>query len=136
MDNKRTRYVNRIIILDRINWDYNITLWDKEDITDILDEFYKHHGLKLINFQEEVFVKIEYSNIIWQYRIYYSSCKRKYHNLTNDDERWKAVEKYIESDLKMIGLEILKDNILLSLKNNEHYEYKLEKQEQFKRYCV
>ena len=53
MDDKRIRYVNRIITLDRINWDTNITIWDKENITDILDEFDKHYGLKLINSQEE-----------------------------------------------------------------------------------
>ena len=136
MDDKRIRYVNRIITLDRINWDNTITIWDKENITDILDEFDKHYGLKLINSQEETSIKIEYSNIIWQYRIYYGSCKRKYNNLTNDDERWTVIEKYIESDLKMIGLENLKDNILLSLKNNEHYQYKIEKDEQFKKYCI
>lgn len=136
MDDKRIRYVNRIITLDRINWDNTITILDKENITDILDEFDKHYGLKLINSQEETSIKIEYSNIIWQYRIYYGSCKRKYNNLTNDDERWTVIEKYIESDLKMIGLENLKDNILLSLKNNEYYQYKIEKDEQFKKYCI
>ena len=136
MNNKRRKYVNRIIILDRIDWDYDITLWDKEDISDILDELYKEYGLKLINFKEEVFIKIEYSNIIWQYKFYYGSCKRKYHNLTTNDERWPVIEKYIESDLKMIGLENLKDNILLLHKNNENYEYRIEKEEQFKRYCI
>lgn len=136
MDNKRIRYINRIFTIDKINQSIELTIWDKEDITNFLNEYDKHYGLKLINSKEEIFIKIEYSNIIWQYRIYLGSYKRKYLFLTTNDERWQTIEKFIDSDLKMIGLENLKNDILLSLKNNEYYEYKIKKDEQFKKYCV
>ncbi len=136
MNNKRIRYVNRIFTLDKINQSIELTIWDKENITDYLNEYEKHYGLKLINSKELIFIQVEYSNMIWKYRIYLGSYKRKYSSLTINDERWQIIEKDVESDLKMIGLENLKNNILLSLKKNEYYEYKIEKDEQFKRYCV
>ncbi len=136
MNNKRIRYVNRIFTLDKINQSIELTIWDKENITDYLNEYEKHYGLKLINSKELIFIQVEYSNMIWKYRIYLGSYKRKYSSLTINDERWQIIEKDVESDLKMIGLENLKNDILLSLKKNEYYEYKIEKDEQFKRYCV
>lgn len=136
MNNKRIRYVNRVFTLDKINQSIELTIWDKENITDYLNEYEKHYGLKLINSKELIFIQVEYSNMIWKYRIYLGSYKRKYSSLTINDERWQIIEKDVESDLKMIGLENLKNNILLSLKKNEYYEYKIEKDEQFKRYCV
>ena len=136
MNNKRIRYVNRIFTLDRINQSPQLTIWDKEDITDYLNENEKHYGLKLINDKEVVFTKIEYTNMIWQYRIYLGSYRRKYLSLTINDERWHTIEKDILSDLKMMGLENLKDDIMKSFKNNQYYEYKIVKDEQFKRYCV
>ena len=136
MKDKRIRYINKIFTLDRINKSIELTIWDKENINDYLNEFDKHYGLKLINEKEKILVTVEYPNIIWQYRIYYGSYKKKYHTLTKDDERWIYIEKNIESDLKMTGLDELKDEILQSLKNNKYYKYSTKKVEQFKRYCI
>ena len=136
MDKKRIRYVNRIFTLDRINQSIELTIWDKEDITDNIKEYDKHYGLKLLSDKEVVFIKVEYSNMIWQYRIYLGSYKRKYSFLTIDDDRWVIIENDILSDLKMMGIENLKDKVMLSLINNEYYEYKILKDIQFKKYCI
>lgn len=136
MNDKRIRYVTTIFTLDRIHQSIGITIWDNEDLSDIIKAEEKHYGLKMISSKEELLIEIEYTNIIWKYRIYYGSYKKKYKPLIKDDERWEMIDNQLARDLKMIGLDALKDKALLSLKNNEYFEYKNKIDKQFKRYCV
>lgn len=134
--NKRTRYIAKIFTLDRIQDSLDITTWSQEDILNSLSYYDKHYGLKLISQKEETLVIATYTNIIWNYKIYYGSYKKKYQELQEEDERWKKISKEIESDLKMIGLLELKEEVLAALQNNYYYEYKIKIDKQFKRYCI
>lgn len=136
MNNKRIRYITSIFTLDRIDQSVGITIWDDGDISKFVEEQEKHYGLKLISSNKEVLIEIEYTNIIWKYRIYYGSYKKRYKVLTADDERWKEIETRVFTDLKVFGMEKLKDKILLCLKNKEYFEYKEKTDIQFKKYCI
>lgn len=136
MDNKNIRYVTTIFALDRIINDISISLWNNDDINYILSEQEKHYGLKMISLKEEIFIEIEYKNIIWNYKIYYASYKKRYRELEYNDERWISIEKKLIEDLKMMGIENIKDDILCALKNKEYYEYKNKIDSQFKKYCI
>ena len=135
MEGKGVRYIRRIFSLDREIGQISICTWDN-DFDDFLEEENKHYGLKLISDKEEILVVMEYSNIIWNYKIYYGSYKKKYKLLNYDDERWIEIEKGLQEDLKVMGLDNLKDEILSNLKSKKYFEYKNKSQEQFKRYCV
>ena len=136
VDNKRTRYVATIFIFDRIEQSTGITTWNNADFSDFVKEQEKHYGLKLISSNEEIFINVEYTNIIWNYKIYYGSYKKKYKSLTQDDKRWFSIEKRLEDDLKMIGLSELKEEVSNHLKNRKYFEYKTKIEKQFKKYCV
>ena len=41
-----------------------------------IEEQEKHYGLKLISPKEELLIEVEYTNIIWIYRVYYGSYKK------------------------------------------------------------
>ena len=132
---KHTRYITTIFTLDR-NTIYGLTRNDNDDIKDYMDEEEKHYGLKMISTKEEIKMIIEYTNIIWNYRFYYGTHKKKYKPLSKNDERWENIEKRILSDLKTMGLENLKDEVLQHLKKQQYYEYKNKKEEQFKKYYI
>ncbi len=136
MINQRTRYCTTIFPLDRLNFEFNIASWDKDDYQSIVDDAYKHYGLFLISTQKEIYIHIEYTNIIWDYKIFFGSCKKRYNELAPNDERWQAIEKGIESDLKRMGLEELKNDVIDHLKNHKYYEYNKKKDIQFKKYCI
>lgn len=95
-----------------------------------------HYGLKIISEQKENFITIEYSNIIWEYKILFGSYKKKYKPLTENDERWQFIEESLKSDLKTIGLSHLKEEILTSLKKKEYFKYQKVTDMQFKKYCI
>lgn len=136
MNDKRTRFITTIFTLDRIMHSINHINWDNEDVSNLIKEYEKHYGLKLINLKEEILIIAEYNNIIWVYRIYYGSYKKQYKSLIEDDDRWQTIEKQIQFDLKTMGVDILKDKVLLSLKNKEYFEYKIKIEKQFKKYCI
>ncbi len=135
MIEKRTRYITRIFTLDRFYHGTILVSWENE-LEKFLQEENKHYGLKIISDKEEVFISIEYSNIIWAYRAFFGSYKKKYKALSQDDERWIYIENSLIDDLKTIGLSHLKSEILLSLKNKEYFEYNEKTTMQFKRYCI
>lgn len=136
MNNKRIRYVTSIFTLDRLIQSVGITVWDDEDISKFVEEQSKHYGLKLISANKELLIEVEYTNIIWIYRVYYGSYKKRYHPLTINDERWVQIEKRILDDLKIFGMETLIGDVLINLKNKEYFEYKLKVDKQFKKYCI
>ena len=133
--NKNTRYITRIFTLDRFYYGTGYTSW--ENILDqYLEEESIHYGLKIISEQEEAFIKIEYSNIIWEYKILFGTYKKKYKPLADNDERWQFIEESLKADLKSIGLSHLKEEILNSLKKKEYFAYQEVTAMQFRRYCV
>lgn len=133
--NKNTRYILRIFTLDRLHHSTGYTSW-QENTAEFLEKENKHYGLKIISEKAEIFVKIEYSNIIWEYKILFGSYKKKYKKLEPNDERWLIIENGIKSDLKTIGLSHLKVEILTSLKKKEYFEYQEVTDMQFKKYCI
>lgn len=135
MQGKNIRYINTILTLDRKER-VSFSIWNNEDINDFLREEELHYGLKLINQNPISYIYIEYTNIIWIYKLYYGTYKKKYKPLQDDDERWNWIKKEIESDLKMIGLEELLENVIISLKRKEYFEYKNKNDKQFKKYCI
>lgn len=136
MNNKRIRYITSIFTLDRIAQSVGIAVWDNGDINKFVEEQEKHYGLKLISANNKVSIEIEYTNIIWKYRIYYGAYKKAYKPLLENDERWNYIEDRVFDDLKVFGMEDLKDEVILYLKNKEYFEYKIKLDNQFKRYCV
>ena len=136
MNDKKTRYMNTIIIFDKTRGITGITSWRQDSFSEFLVEQEKHYGLKIISKKEEIFVNVEYNNIIWEYKIYYGSYKKKNKIPLISEEKWKKIERQLGIDLKMIGLEELKDVVLNSLKNGEYFEYKTKIKKQFKKYCV
>ena len=135
MEEKQTRYIRTVFTLDQIKRATGITDW-KDNFNEFLQNYEKLYGLKMISTKEEILIQIEYTNIKWDYKIFYGSYKKKYKQLLEEDERWTEIEKQIAIDLKMMGLEELKEEVLSHLKNNEYYEYKTKKDIQFKQYCV
>lgn len=93
VNNKKTRYVTTIFTLDRINQSTGITAWDKESFSNFIKEQEKKYGLKLICSKEKILIIVEYTNIIWNYKIYYGSYKNKYKSFSTNDERWPNIEK-------------------------------------------
>lgn len=132
---KQTRYVLRIFTLDRFYHGLQFISWNNNFET-FLKEENKHYGLKIISESFEAFIKIEYSNIIWEYKILFGSYKKKYKPLEIDDERFQIFEEEIKKDLKTIGLSHLKLELLNSLNKQEHFEYQEKTNMQFKKYCI
>lgn len=135
MNEKKTRYIVRILTLDRFYSGTGYVSWNNE-LEKFLEEENKHYGLKIISKQKEVFITIEYSNIIWEYIVLFGSYKKKYKPLLENDERWTIIEQSLQQDLKMMGLENLLEKVLESLKKKTYFEYKETSPLQFKRYCV
>lgn len=135
MNEKRIRYCTTIFILDK-NQTFSISLWDKDDYQEFLKEVNKHYGLHLISENKELSITIEYSNIIWNYKVFYGSCKKKFKPLLIDDERWLTIEKQIFEDLKRMGLEVIYDKVIEHLKRKEYFEYNKKSNLQFKKYCI
>lgn len=135
MDNKMTRYGTRIFTLDR-NSNTNLWCWNETDINNFLEKENKRYGLKIINNKSEIKICVEYSNIIWEYRLYFGSFKKRFKILTENDDRWSILEEFISNDLKVMGLEFLKEQIIIELKNKNYFEYNKKINEQFKNYCV
>lgn len=136
MNDKKTRYIITIFTLDRIDQSTGITTWNKEDYFNFLKEKEKHYGLKLISVKEELLIVVEYTNIIWNYKIYFGTYKKKYHHLILEDERWIKIENQIKTDLKTMGLDELNEKVLSSLKKGKYFEYKTKVKKQFKKYCI
>ena len=90
----------------------------------------------MINSKEKALIIVEYENIIWVYKIFYGSYKKKFNMLLNADERWKAIDEQLEIDLRLIGLENLKNHVINHLKNNYYFEYKEKICKNFKKYCL
>ncbi|MBQ6687111.1 MAG: hypothetical protein IJN03_01145 [Bacilli bacterium] len=136
MNDKKTRYVITIFTLDKLHQSIGLTTWDKERCYEFFKEQEKRYGLKLISSKEEVLIVVEYNNIIWEYMIYYGSYKKRYKTLESNDERKIQIEKRLLADLKTIGLEELKEDILKHLETGTRFEYKIKLDTQFKNYCV
>ncbi len=136
MNEKRIRYCTTIFALDKINQIFSTCEWDNDNYKDYLKSYNKHYGLNLINETRELSIIIEYSNIIWDYKVFYGSCKKKYKPLLEGDERWLTIEKQIFEDLKMIGLENICNEVMNYLKRKEYFEYNKKINLQFKSYCV
>ena len=132
---KQTRYILRIFTLDRFYKGMQFVSWNN-DFETFLKEENKHYGLKIISESFEVFIKIEYSNIIWEYKILFGSYRKKYKPLKIDDERFQIFEEEIKKDLKTIGLSHLKPELLNSLNKQEYFEYQEKTNMQFKKYCI
>ena len=130
------RYCTTFITLDRPGWKFNIDARNKEDYEEEIKEFDKHHGFHLISEDKELHIRIEYTNIIWDYKILYASCKKHYKALEKEDERWPLIEKTIEFDLKRMGLKELLETVMTHLKNKEYFEYNEKTDMQFKRYYI
>lgn len=107
MNNINIRYQTPIFA-NKIEQITGITNYNIKDFSNFIKEPKKHYGSKLINFKEEILVIVEYTNIIWNYKIYYGSYKNKYQSVKIYDHRWEEIEKRIKIDLKMIGLNELK----------------------------
>lgn len=135
MNEKCRRHQVRVITLDRFYHGTGFTAWE-----DMFEEFKKiedkHYGLKIISEKEEILIQMEYTNIIWNYRLFFGSYKKKYKKLEQDDERWKYIEESISEDLKMMELNNLKEKILEHLKKNEYFEYIEKTEKQLKKYCI
>lgn len=136
MNETTIRYCTTFILLDRPDQDFNISSWNKDDYEDIIEEYDKHYGFHLISKEKELHIRVEYTNIIWDYKIFYASCKKRYKVLEQDDERWTQIEKTIESDLKRMGLKELLEAVINHLKTNKFFEYNEITDMQFKRYCL
>lgn len=136
MIKKRKRYITSIFTLDKNIQTFGITGWDDAGITEFVNEQNKHHGLFLVNEHEAVSITIEYTNIIWVYRVYFGSCKKRYKNLDATDERWSYIEKYVIRDLKMMGAENITDELIVAFKKSGTYEIRLKFEQQFKNYCI
>lgn len=136
MNVKKIRYGIRIFTLDRIDRSISIFIWDKDDFANIMEEQNKHYGLKLISPDKEISLIMEYTNIIWDYKIYFGSYKKAFKSLIEKDERWSKIEKALIQDLKVMGLEELTEQILDNLKNKKFFAYKNKVDKQFKRYCA
>ncbi|MDE6142015.1 MAG: NUDIX hydrolase, partial [Bacilli bacterium] len=136
MNEITTRYCTTFILLDRIDFCFNTSGWNKSNIKDIIEEYDKHYGFHLISQNSELHIRVEYTNIIWDYKIFYASCKKRYKPLDESDERWVKIEKLIQDDLNRMGLKELLETVITHLKNREYYEYKEVTDMQFKRYCI
>lgn len=136
MNETTIRYCTTFITLDRPNQNFNISAWNKDDYEDIIEEYDKHYGFHLISEDKELHIRVEYTNIIWDYKILYASCKKRYKALEQNDERWKVIEEAINYDLKRIGLNELLETVMTHLKNKEYFEYTEITDMQFKRYCI
>lgn len=136
MNDKKTRYINTIITFDKTREGTGITSWREDSFQEFLKEQEKHYGLKLLSKKEEIFVSVEYNNIKWEYKIYYGSYKKKNKIPLISEEKWRKIERQLGIDLKMIGLEELKDVILNNLKKGDYFEYTTKIEKQFKKYCV
>ena len=137
MDNIKTRYGIRLFVLDRDIRGLSYFVWDKDfDFEEIIKKEERKYGLKLISTDKEVSVIMKYSNIIWDYNVYFASYKKRYQPLLENDERWETIEKALEFDLKTMGLELLKKDILTSLKKKEYFEYHNKSLKQFKNYYI
>ena len=135
MDHK-TRYLVRILTLDRFFSGTSVTVWNKDDIQKIIEEDCVHYGLKIISEESEVLLTIQYNNIKWVYSIVYASYKKNYLALTVDDERWKEIETSIKEDLNVIGCDEYFDKIISSLKNKDIFTDSIKKEENFKKYFI
>jgi len=135
MNTKNTRYIVKIFTLDRFFEGTGFISW-QNNLAEFLEEEEKHYGLKIISANPEIFIKIEYSNIIWEYKILFGSYKKKYKPLETNDDRWSIIEKGIIADLKTIGLSHLLPEILAALKKKEYFTYDETTSMQFKRYCL
>lgn len=136
MNDKNIRYIFTIFTLDKTLQSVGITTWNKDGFTDLLKEQERKYGLKLIRQKEEISIIVEYTNITWIYKIYYGSYKKKYNVLNENDDRWIPIKKQIQTDLKVMGLDNLNDDILSHLMNNNYFEYTIKIKKQFKNYCV
>lgn len=136
MSKTNIRYCTTFIMLDRPRWEFNVSEWDKDNYLELIPEFDKHHGFHLISQEKEVYIRIEYTNIIWDYKIFYASCKKNTKQLEENDPRWKDIEEIIMSDLKRMGLNELFDKVMNYLKNKEYFEYQEKTDMQFKKYCI
>lgn len=137
LDDKCVRYITRILTLDKERYSTNWIAWKEHyDLEKFLSEEFIHYGLHLVSKNSEVFIRIEYTNMIWEYRIFYGSYKKKYKTLSQGDERWPKFEKDILDDLKIMGVEYFKDEILYHLKKQKYFEHKNKIDKQFKRYCI
>ena len=136
MNEKKTRYGLMVFTLDQINRSVGAFAWNEKDIDYIVKDQEEHFGLKPLAIKEEAHIVMEYSNIIWDFKIYYSSFKKRYTPLLDIDERWVTIEKILLEGLKTIGLEELKDEVVKSLKAKKYFEYKNKSDEQFKKYCI
>lgn len=136
MNEKRIRYCTTIFPLDRINQIFSVCTWDNDDYEDYLKSCNNHYGLHLINENKVLSITMEYSNIIWNYKVFYGSYKNKFNPLLIDDERWIIIEKQIFEDLKMMGLEKIYAQVKECLKRKEYFEYNKKSDLQFKKYCV
>jgi len=136
MHQKRIRYCTTIFALDRITQSFSISTWDEDNYNDYLKSYNKNYGLHLIDTNNQVSIIMEYSNIIWNYKVFYGSCKKSFKASQPNDERWSTIEKVIFGDLKMIGLTAIYDQVIHCLKNKEYFEYQQKSSLQFKKYCV
>ena len=96
----------------------------------------KQFGLHLIKESYVVEIKMKYSNIIRNYKIFYGSCKKKFKPLLKNDKRWIVIQKQIGQDLKLMGLEKIMNQLISNIKNNEIFMYEEEQNLPFKKYCI
>lgn len=87
MNDIRIRYCTTFITLDRPGWNFNISSWNKDNYEEEIKEHDKHYGFHLISEEKELHIYVEYTNIIWDYKIFYASCKKRYKVLEQNDER-------------------------------------------------
>lgn len=136
MNETQIRYCNTFIALDHPNQNFNISVWNKDDFKDMIEEYYKHYGFHLISEDKELHIHVEYTNIIWDYKLFFASCKKRYKALEQNDERWSEIEETIKYDLKIMGLKELLETVMNHLKNKEYFEYTEKTDMQFKRYFI
>lgn len=136
MNQKRIRYFTTIFALDRINHIFSLCTQDNDNYTDYLKSYNKHYGLHLIDENKVLFITIEYSNLIWNYKVFLASCKKRFKPLSIVDERWLTIKKQIFEDLKMMGLEKIGEQVIDYLKQKKYFEYNEKSDLQFKKYCV
>lgn len=136
MNEKCIRYCTTFITLDRPGWNFNISSWNKDNYEEEIEEYNKHYGFHLISEEKELHIHVEYTNIIWDYKIFYASCKKRYKVLEPNDERWKVIEEMIEYDLRRMGVKELHETVMNHLKNKKYFEYNETTDMQFKRYFI
>lgn len=137
MTDKHMRIIRTILTLDQINNSPVIDIADDDSkFKEVFEWYENYYGLKIHNEIEEVHIIIEYTNIIWNYRIYFGSYKKRYKPLSIDDERWEAIEKIIRQDLKIMGIEDMTNVVLKKLMNKEHFDYHEKRELQFQRYYI